>query len=614
MGHEVVFVESEPPPLPSGMYEIPVTQTVKLDVEQERFAHTFSFYVSGEQFSLAEEDCNSVFPPEMSNGNFAITFPHIVFNRRTLPWERFSSEKNTWLAVLLVNEDENPPKVQKGRVADLLFAKEDILSYPNLKIVPEAGESKETLCTYIDLDMPFFQKIAPSKNDLKFLAHYRRVSTQQGEEAKGDELNCSVVIANRVGKENTKSFAYLVSLENMGSYLPDDEGTPSKNIQNKKKVRLIVLKHWEYYSNDEGNHFKKELNDLSASPLRFPVETASQDPSVQLPLQNGYLPLPHMLRTGEETLSWYRGPLVPFEQDKLPLPFPVATPDALHGYDGKMGVFDVSYAAAWQLGQLLTVENKEVSTQIYNWRKRIFTQASTKLALQNLKTKLGGNKLFEQKIESALNEKTEEPLEKEAILNWLTNLRLLNGIPFDYLVAHKEILPEKSIRFFFLDENWLCALIDGALSIGRGAFLKEAKELEDLVEESKKNLPLRDKKSSADPISGFFLRSKAVSFGPRLIINGFSKEGKELEKLKLVKLNEELLICFFAGKLDHLSLHEPFERLHFGIKELQKGKIEKREGQTIKIAKSAQNLRAQNSALFAKEMIQRSINVEFRRK
>src|SRR3954463_6515722 len=52
------------------------------------------------------------------------------------------------------------------------------------------------------------------------------------------------------------------------------------------------------------------------------------------------------------------------------------------------------------------------------------------------------------------------------IRNWLVRLRLLGGVPFANLVADTELLPEESIRWFYLDRRWTDAIVQGALSVG----------------------------------------------------------------------------------------------------------------------------------------------------
>jgi hypothetical protein len=44
---------------------------------------------------------------------------------------------------------------------------------------------------------------------------------------------------------------------------------------------------------------------------------------------------------------------------------------------------------------------------------------------------------------------------------------VLHGVPFNYLVPDEGMPSPESIRFFYLDMNWVDALLDGAFSIGR---------------------------------------------------------------------------------------------------------------------------------------------------
>src|SRR2546430_17594012 len=45
-------------------------------------------------------------------------------------------------------------------------------------------------------------------------------------------------------------------------------------------------------------------------------------------------------------------------------------------------------------------------------------------------------------------------------------LRLLVGVPFQYLVPDAAMLPEESIRFFHIDRSWTDRLVDGVLTVG----------------------------------------------------------------------------------------------------------------------------------------------------
>src|SRR6185369_6245257 len=51
--------------------------------------------------------------------------------------------------------------------------------------------------------------------------------------------------------------------------------------------------------------------------------------------------------------------------------------------------------------------------------------------------------------------------------SFLAHLRLLIGVPFNYLVPDSRMLPDESIRFFYLDRSWTDRLVDGAISVGK---------------------------------------------------------------------------------------------------------------------------------------------------
>ena len=53
----------------------------------------------------------------------------------------------------------------------------------------------------------------------------------------------------------------------------------------------------------------------------------------------------------------------------------------------------------------------------------------------------------------------------QQVVRRLAKIRLLKGVPFQYLIPTDAALPVESIRFFHIDQNWLDALIDGALSV-----------------------------------------------------------------------------------------------------------------------------------------------------
>ena len=57
--------------------------------------------------------------------------------------------------------------------------------------------------------------------------------------------------------------------------------------------------------------------------------------------------------------------------------------------------------------------------------------------------------------------KDSEEMAWNSVVSWLSRLRLLEGVPFPYIVPSEGMLPNESIRFFHVDRNWLDALVDG---------------------------------------------------------------------------------------------------------------------------------------------------------
>src|ERR1700730_3135026 len=51
--------------------------------------------------------------------------------------------------------------------------------------------------------------------------------------------------------------------------------------------------------------------------------------------------------------------------------------------------------------------------------------------------------------------------------SFLAHLRLLVGVPFEYLIPDPRLLPDESIRFFYIDRSWTDRLVDGAIAVGK---------------------------------------------------------------------------------------------------------------------------------------------------
>ena len=370
------------PPIKSGTYKIEVNHQVTIGQDFKPVTPAEkNFIIGGPRFSLSPSDIQSVFPPSNHRGNFDNCLPHVVLTRATLPWERTICKKDEtipWMALLLLDEKDHLKNTNLN-VDDLLMNKEQ---YTNLKgryvyidnnnKIAESISEKET-CTVIDISSDLFNRLVPAKEDLKFLAHSRKVDTQHKKaEVKDDDSTdndgwFSVVVGNRLpasGDEGIKNTAHLVSLEGLYEFLPDKNGCKI----NSGCVRLISLASWSFFSIGEKYHFNdlaRELNVGTFGQLDDPSDPTKTAQNL------GYEKFNHITRMGKTIKSWYRGPFVPYKctEDLNEPPHPCA--DAALRYDPETKDFDVSYAAAWQLGRLLALQNRNFAVAIFNWRRKM---------------------------------------------------------------------------------------------------------------------------------------------------------------------------------------------------------------------------------------------------
>lgn len=177
------------------------------------------------------------------------------------------------------------------------------------------------------------------------------------------------------------------------------------------------------------------------------------------------------------------------------------------------------------------------------------------------------------------------------ILNWLSRLALLQGVPFNYLVPDERMLPPESIRFFYLDSNWIGALLDGAFSIGRNltddehtapsmifdkALHKDVlQQVQDAGTDVRAKLfGLQGKPPVMNTITGFVLRSSLVLEYPSMGVNvyayGHTPSDPNPQMLTILRLDQlgpksDTMICLVSGDAYRVDIHEAPQALHYGI-------------------------------------------------
>jgi hypothetical protein len=432
----IQFFQACLPPLFPGDYKIRVDQTVQEIRPEIPFRAELDFSVAGPRFSLNPADVYSVYPPANQSGEFDNTLPQIVFTRRTVPWERTMDGKDPdnqnpcpWLALLLVSSSDfpaegRPPDLKTRRVGELFNpAAEDESQGPELTQDDlKDYESVDDLCNTIDLPKDLFAKIVPAAADLPFLAHVRQVDTANKETISLKSDGCfAVVLANRLPETTSESAGirntvYLVSLEGFQKYL---YGEPQEIKA--KKVRLAVLASWDFFCYGK-NNFKHLMKELAEGRLNMPIspelekQAAGEDEGakqVKDAFALGYTALNHHIRNGEKTVSWYRGPLVPLFYPKLETYSFLSCADAALRYNYETGFLDVAYAAAWQLGRLLALQNPHFAHAMYRYRNRARLQTKSAIRQSKLdkKYQLSGENLEEHVIRVITSEKGQKSLQ-----------------------------------------------------------------------------------------------------------------------------------------------------------------------------------------------------------
>ncbi|MBI5165429.1 MAG: hypothetical protein HY985_16185 [Magnetospirillum sp.] len=385
MATKVKFRDRSPPPLQAGDYTLTATQTVQVVQDGKTQTHILPeesahFVVAAPRFRLAPDEIYSLYPPDGQAGDFNDSLPHVVFRRHTLPWERPPAKDQAelpWLALLLFDEDEfKTAKVATSPVAEVR-PKGDVpkgLRLPDITLDEmERQPDKDRLCSTIEVPGPLFRRLAPAPSDLPYLAHSRQAETAHKEDIAGiGDGWFSVVLANRLPAAGRRNIVALVSLEGHLATLRD-----ARDPKFKDTVRMVLLGQWAFTSAGAGfaqvadglayvGGIRKDENRKDQWLRHHPAATQANG-AVSNALELGYVPLPHLLRQGDRTVSWYRGPLTPVPVSRDTRNWLFASSDDALQYDEDTGMFNASYAAAWQVGQLLMLQAPEVARALYTW-------------------------------------------------------------------------------------------------------------------------------------------------------------------------------------------------------------------------------------------------------
>jgi hypothetical protein len=161
-------------------------------------------------------------------------------------------------------------------------------------------------------------------------------------------------------------------------------------------------------------------------------------------------------------------------------------------------------------------------------------------------------------------------------------------------VPDPRLLPNESIRFFYVDRSWTDRVVDGAIAVGKIGTREQAHHQAhgqnvqsqlDLTERAVRVLQrgITDTRppDSAGIISGFLLRSAAVSGWPSMDVRAFRNvlpapataqdlakaeaDGSQLRPLRLELLSPSVLLALFDGIPKLVWCEEPHHAVQFGM-------------------------------------------------
>ncbi|KAF3920987.1 hypothetical protein ABW20_dc0104006 [Dactylellina cionopaga] len=241
-------------------------------------------------------------------------------------------------------------------------------------------------------------KIIPSNeadiSRYKYLAHVRRLNTKGMADADAydeDEIldrEFGIVVSHRAGPmtitEPTQAFVHIVSLEEIEDI--SFPVTPASDPSKSKRVAMISLHSWTYMclpanSINVADAFERIGNSCGMLRPILPPVNIADDSDVQNRLmqrvKDGYSMIRYRVPTGEYTVAFNRSPLVPTVVPKYDWNLCSNSGSSLQILDQKLGIMDLTYSAAWNLGKTLAMADQAYATALSRTRKQIIQIAGS---------------------------------------------------------------------------------------------------------------------------------------------------------------------------------------------------------------------------------------------
>ncbi|MDW3191115.1 MAG: hypothetical protein R8G66_02085 [Cytophagales bacterium] len=573
----------------------------KLDLKPQEI----DFNVAGPRFQMPPSIVHAVHPPSGGQGNYLSHLPKLTFKRSTLPWERSpqasghpATNSASWLFLLLVDETEKDKVEELNGVKLAGSGVEATLKMADNSVVGTIADLKGDIDLHPDpfnalaVDQTWAKQLIPvTLEELQYLSY---ASTKQGEHEHG------VILGNRLPIPGNNSTVYLISLENnfesdsfQGKVLNGKYFFPyfykwsfhtnvdylvteaistdlARQFPQEESLTPIIdqlFTSWEAFDKNPlagnlskdatawvkqkaklpGVTFHGLLHNLTAGFKAFNLVTEGSGltsiGTIQMPFES--------LDKDPSEKAYYHGPLV---AAKVNLPTQLGLPmkDAgdwnmqlkatkLYLTNSTTQQMDVSYGAAMELGRLTALNNVAFAEAFISWKKQAAVAVYQGSPAES-HLSFYPNAQYSADIPDHIRQQFED---------W----KHLKSIPYQYLIPDPDLLPLESLRYFYLDTNWINAFLYGAFSIGHTIRPNSLKPLlnELMMENSTK-------------YQGFLLNSFAVNGWPDFEVNA-SQNSAPVRGLYIPRKNlaKNMVLQVYDQNFDQLEFQLHHSKNHSGF-------------------------------------------------
>ena len=174
---QIRYFDRIEPALTSGQYTLRMNQQLpsELNLNQSNFIRDIDFNIQGPRWRINPANVHMRSPPKNEQGVLCdMSFPRIVFQRKTTPWERAlddesMDDEDPWMALLLIREDELEEhcslELSEGPSGSTVKIN-DFVSGSDL-----GDDDPNRYIDALKINPSLFQRIAPTPDELPLLVH-----------------------------------------------------------------------------------------------------------------------------------------------------------------------------------------------------------------------------------------------------------------------------------------------------------------------------------------------------------------------------------------------------------------------------------------------------------